>query len=100
MIRLPTRFKLLNRTYEVEPIDTPLAKDISKHGDCDFEEARIRVEVTENAELTEHTFFHELVHALLIVSTKPKLTHDEKLVDSIAAALHQYEQTKKGNLRG
>jgi Zn-dependent peptidase ImmA (M78 family) len=81
---------------------TDMAELGERHGDCCKEKAKIRVHLdSENPEeMVEHTFFHELVHALLYATTRPKLSDDEKFVDSLGAALHQYEQTKKGNLRG
>ena len=99
-MKLPTSFKLVNRTYEVVPMHEDTADAGDKHGDCDQAKARIRVHITENAELTEHTYFHELAHALLFATTKPKLSYDEKFVDSLGAVLHQYEQTKRGTFKG
>lgn len=95
---IPTRFQLVNRTYKVKAMDKALAEELKKHGDCDREDAVIRVELS-NKENTEHTFFHELAHALLWTTTKPKLSDNEDFVDSLGAALHQYMTTKKGQLQ-
>ena len=73
-----------------------------RHGDCCKERAKIRLHTNSDRpdEMVSSTYFHELAHALLYYTTKPKLSDNEAFVDSLGAALHQYEQTKKGNLRG
>jgi hypothetical protein len=83
-------------------MDEAIAEAGDRHGDCCKEKAQIRLFLDERAseDLTTHTFFHELVHALLYATTKPELSSDEEFVDSLGAVLHQYEQTKKGSLRG
>ncbi len=95
---IPKSFKLLNRTYNVQYMNKDFAEANKSSGDCSEEEARIRISEGLNKELKEHTFYHELVHALLAVSTKPKMSEKEAFVDSLGAALHQYRQTKKGQL--
>lgn len=94
---IPTSFKLVNRTYKVKKLGKELAE--KKYGDCDKEKALIRVYPGSTKENTEHTFYHELVHALLWATTKPKLSDNEDFVDSLAAMIHQYEQTKKGEFK-
>jgi hypothetical protein len=49
-------------------------------------------------EYLEHVFLHELFHAMFETSGHPNLSEDEGLVDSMAALLHQYLQTNKGEL--
>lgn len=95
---IPKKFKIVNRTYKVKPMSKEVVEGSKLLGDTCFKDALIRLDMDQPEECLEHTFLHELVHALLQVSTRPKLTHDEKLVDSIAGALHQYLQTKKGQL--
>lgn len=45
-----------------------------------------------NEQMTQQTFFHELVHAILF--TMGKTNHDEEFTDAFGAFLHQYERTK------
>jgi hypothetical protein len=91
---IPKRFQLVNRTYTVKSMPAEIAE--KKHGDVDREMGLVRLAKDKAQQSTEHTFYHELAHALLWASTKPKLSDNEKFVDSLGALLHQYEQTKKG----
>lgn len=97
-INIPTSFKLVNRTYTVEKLDPALSEGLSRAGDCNQRLALIRVAHDSSEDYMHHTFYHELVHAMLDASTNPKLSNNEKLVDSLGALLHQYVQTKTGNL--
>ena len=94
---IPTSFQLVNRKYRVEELDKGLAEELKLHGDCNRSEGRIRIEL-DNPQNSEHTFYHELAHALLYATTKPKLSDKEDFVDSLGAAIHQFMQTKKGKL--
>ena len=42
--------------------------------------------------MTQQTFCHELVHAILF--TMGKTTHEEEFVDAFGSLLHQFERTK------
>lgn len=95
---IPKSFTLVNRNWFVEELEKETAEAGSMHGDCNAEKAVIRVEYNDNREFMEHTFYHELVHALLEASSRPSLSKKEAFVDSLAAALHQYMKTKKGKL--
>ena len=95
---IPKTFTLVNRHWTVEELSSDDAETGSMSGDCSSHRARIRIRVDDNAEYTEHTYLHELVHALLEASTLPKLSKKEAFVDSLAAVLHQYMKTKKGRL--
>ena len=96
---IPTSFSLVNRRITVEELSKDLADDLERHGDYNRVEGKIRVCLEEgNDEFVTHTFLHELVHALLEASSKPRLSKNEAFVDSLAAVLHQYMKTKKGKL--
>ena len=45
-----------------------------------------------NEQMTEQTFFHELVHAIMF--TMGKLNHDEEFTDAFGSLWHQYERSK------
>lgn len=93
---IPKSFKLVNRTYRVIPYPEGLADDLKRLGDCERNSGCIRLDTATNPENLEHTFYHELAHALLYTTTKPKLSDNEDFVDSLGAALHQFMQTRKG----
>ena len=96
---IPKSFTLINRAYSVGSYVKGHADELKRNGDCDKETAKIRLDNSVDKECLEHTFYHELVHALLWASTKPKLSTNEDFVDSLGALLHQYEQTKKGEYK-
>jgi hypothetical protein len=64
-------------------------------GDCDRNKTLIRIHVSEESDL-EDSFSHELAHALLEFTTRPKLSKDERFVQSLGEVLCQYMNTLKG----
>lgn len=96
---IPKSFKLVNRTYQVKPYPDGLSEELKRLGDCDRNAGCIRLDTRENTENLEHTFYHELAHALLFTTTKPKLSENEDFVDSLGAAMHQFMQTRKGEFQ-
>jgi uncharacterized protein (UPF0305 family) len=46
----------------------------------------------------EHTFLHELIHAILEAAQLNELNKNEDCVDQLAALLHQFLQTAEGSL--
>lgn len=91
---IPKGFRMFNRKYKVTRL--PEERRGERHGDCDVLAAEIRLDPTNPREAMEHTFCHELCHAMLPTTTKPELTNDEDFVDSLGAALHHFLQTQKG----
>jgi hypothetical protein len=96
---IPKSFKLVNRTFTVAKLADSVASAGAMHGDFNLRKGRLRIGVTSNGEYDEHTYYHELVHALLESSSKPSLSKKEGFVDSLAGVLHQYMQTKKGEFK-
>lgn len=43
----------------------------------------------------DHTFYHELSHALMLLVNKPVLFHDEDFIDLLGGLLAQFQGTKK-----
>jgi hypothetical protein len=43
----------------------------------------------------EHTYFHELVHIILMYMNEDELNNNEKFVDTFAGHLHQILKTSK-----
>ena len=104
---IPERFSLMNRDYTVrrgskaeEDVAVQMAENDGGRlmGLCDFDEAEVILMQHNNRESFEHTYFHELAHALMEAIGQPDLAKDEALVDTLGAALHQYEKTKAGRL--
>lgn len=93
---IPKTFKLVNRDWRVVRLADHLAEDLGVHGDCERAKAIIRIKMDDCADAT---FYHELAHALLYVSTRPKLSKDEDFVESLGSALHQFMLTRKGALK-
>lgn len=97
-MHIPKTFRLLNRKFSVVPMSDEAQRASETHGVMDLEKGIIQVYPNDNRETTEHTYLHELVHALLETAGRKDLSEDEALVDLVAAALHHYHQTKKGRV--
>ena len=65
---------------------------ITEYGLCNPSTQEIIIRAGLNDQMTQQTFFHELVHAIMF--TMGKLNHDEEFTDAFGALLHQYERTK------
>ena len=96
---IPKTFNLVNRRYKVELLPPEIADELERIGDCHQNSAKIRIDTRECPESREHTFYHELAHALLYATTKPKLSKNEAFVDSLGAVIHQFLQTRKGEFK-
>lgn len=100
VLTIPTSFKLVNRNYSVEPMDQDTHDVASAKGAHNHSAGRILMYLDGDypQEDIEHTFLHELFHAILDNMGYSDLSGNEDLVDCLGAAMHQYMQTKKGNL--
>lgn len=65
------------------------------HGDCNRSKSLIRLYVSQDSDI-EDVYCHELSHALLEFTTRPKLASDERFVQSLGEVLCQYLNTAKG----
>ena len=65
---------------------------LADYGSCNPSSQEILLRAGMNEQMTQQTFFHELVHAILF--TMGKTNHDEEFTDAFGAFLHQYERTK------
>ena len=84
---LPTSFTLAGFEWTVV-----VRADLSEYGRCDPNTQTIYIREGMNEQMTQQTFFHELVHAIMF--TMGHTTHDEVFTDAFGAFLHQYEKTK------
>ena len=65
---------------------------ITEYGLCNPGTQEIIIRSGMNEQMTQQTFCHELVHAILF--TMGKTNHDEEYTDAFGSLLHQYERTK------
>ena len=87
VFKVPKGFSLAGCDWTVK-----IVEDISEYGTCDYATQTIRLRAGMNKSLTEQTFAHELVHAIMF--SMGHTNHDEIFVDAFGALLHQYEKTK------
>jgi hypothetical protein len=87
-VRIPNSFQLLGQRYTVRL----LSKDEWKDGDAVglFYSQPKEIHVLDtNAQLIEHSYLHELTHAILLAMGKRKLYEDEAFVDLFSGMLQQ-----------
>lgn len=90
-MKLPNKFSLMGSEWTVEYIDTELD---GEWGHCDYERLKIVVKVKHDGKpvkqcIVEHTFFHELTHAILFMMNQEELNNDEAFVDVFSGLIHQ-----------
>ena len=84
---LPTSFQLAGFEWTVK-----IVPDLSEYGRCDPTSQVIYVREGLNEQMTQQTFFHELVHAIMF--SMGHTTHDELFTDAFGSFLHQFEKSK------
>ena len=84
---LATSFTLAGFQWTVRYVE-----GLSEYGICDPTNQEIRLRTGMNEQMTQQTFYHELVHAIMF--TMGKTNHDEEFTDVFGSLLHQYERTK------
>jgi len=94
---------MMNRDYKVRFATDKEQREMVEgddpsYGEIDYENALIVLRRRQNRDNLEHTYFHELAHALLMAIGRPDLAIDEQLVDAIGGAWHHYEKTMAGRL--
>lgn len=101
MMGFPKRFKLANRTWRVKLVTfAQLSRKLAREGIepasgvTDPNNATIWIAKDLDPGLVEHTFYHELVHALKYA--RGEVDHDEVEVDGLGALLHQYIISRRG----
>lgn len=100
---IPQQFRLAGKTWHVRELSD---KDIERHPDggedvfglCLNGHSEILIRAGLPQQEREHTFLHELVHAMLYTLGWGRLNADEDRVDALAGMLHQFLQTKRGRL--
>lgn len=93
VIKIPSTFQLMGKTYTVKVIPKDQWSDAEVWGDFNPATNEIRV-VKLGDDATEQTFYHELMHAIL-TAMNHKLNRDETFVDLVSGLLHQALKTSK-----
>ena len=102
MIAVPQTFKLGGRTWEVRVVSKEEITRRADAGDedilglCIAHDAEILLQEGQKPATLQHTFYHELTHALCETLGWKRLNKNEAKVDALGGLLYQYLQTKKG----
>lgn len=94
MIKIPKQFKLGGRDWSVETYDV-IDNDPDLYGDTDGSECVIRLKKAK-PDTMQHTFYHELCHAIAYTLGWKKLNKDEDKIDSLGGMFYQYLKTRRG----
>ena len=94
MIKIPQRFILGGRDWTVEIHDV-IDNEPELYGDCDSMECVIRLK-RGGMDVMQHTFYHELTHAICFTLGWKKFNEDEDKVDTLAGLFYQYLKSRKG----
>lgn len=94
-MKIPATFQLVNTTWRVTRMSDDIAEAGSAEGDCCRRRCEIRLHLSPDND-TEDVYCHELSHALLEFTTRPKLAKDERFVQSLGEVLCQYMNSAKG----
>lgn len=65
---------------------------LADYGTCNPSSQEILLRAGMNEQMTQQTFCHELVHAIMF--TMGKVNHDEEFIDAFGSLLHQFYRTK------
>jgi len=97
MICIPTSFQLAGRTWVVEQHEL-IDGNPDLYGDCDGSECVIRLKTGVRPEVLQHTFYHELTHAICFSLGWEDMNEDEGKVDALANVMLQFLKTKRGKV--
>ena len=85
---IPKTFRLLAHEWRVVVIPEPFWKHRDEWGSTDH--ALCLIEILEgHPSVMEHTFYHELTHAILALMGQDKLGADEAFVDLLGGLIQQ-----------
>ena len=97
MISIPNSFQLGGRHWEVVYHDL-IDNEPETLGDCDSDQATIRLKSGLKPELLQHTYYHELMHAVCFTLGWDKLNDDEGKIDALGGMILQYLRSKRGRI--
>lgn len=91
-MEIPSKFRLFGTTIKVIYADKIL-EETGALGDFNLSSATIRLRRPSKdvpKDMVEHTFCHELVHAMFQMMGREELGKDEELADTLGGLLHQF----------
>lgn len=101
-MRIPTAVMLMGHRVSVERI----SPDRWPHGECVglFSPKHMRISLLDSGSKSgiEHSYWHELMHAVTYCLNLDELYNDERFIDTVAGLLHQaavtaeYQPCRKG----
>lgn len=87
---IPNKVRIGNIDYSVEKVNHQLALNYKEVGGIiDFQDCSIKIRTDCDVQHQEQVFLHELVHGIFYDKKIEVGEDEEKVVDSIAMALHQ-----------
>lgn len=89
---IPSEYELYGQKYTVKVIPAEEWQDDENWGLFDPEINEIRVK--DRGQATEWTFYHELVHTILM-AMRHSLNDDEQFVDALSGLFHQAVKTAR-----
>jgi hypothetical protein len=89
-VKIPEKFQLMGHPWTVEHIHGKITADDGDqcNGLCEFYKLTIKVNVDNPPSLVLHTFFHEVMHAVLWTLGND-LAENENFVDAVGGGLAQ-----------
>lgn len=96
---IPKSFELGGHKWSIK-LDNNIDYESAAAGNCDYWNQTIKLADSIsnkkiNEEQLENTFYHELVHAILMTMDERDLNKNEKFVEQFSVFLHQFMKTKK-----
>jgi hypothetical protein len=91
-LKVPKTFQLGGVQWSVELVDKISGDDL---GECDSTGYKIQLLRSLDHQAMVHTFYHELLHAILDTLGRSKLSKDEELVDAASNLLVQFLKTRR-----
>lgn len=104
---IPETFKLAGKTWTVRVVDQETLREQAAildgtelMGLCTSHDSTIWLCDETKGQERDHTFCHELTHAILFTLGWGKINRDEDKVDALGGMIHQFLDTKKGRVDG
>jgi hypothetical protein len=95
-MKIPATFNLLGNVIAVTIIDAKDWKEKDCVGFYNSFVSEIAI-LKRSSTLMEHTFLHEMMHAVLTAMGQDKLSKNEAFVDMSSGLIHQALSTAKGH---
>lgn len=92
--RIPSEIDIAGQTFQIH-MDSSLLKIANCCGQTHFESGLILIDPSLRPEVKGVTYFHELVHAILITMGRDDLNRDEAFVDMMGNLIWQSFKSAK-----